>query len=154
MSTNYVDVFAQLHLVNQRVSGLLQSMVPLADLILKLWVANVFFKSGLTKIASFDTTVMLFTHEYTVPLLPPLMAAYLGTAVELIFPIMLVIGLAGRFSATVLFLFNIVAVVSYPDMSDAGVRDHIVWGIMLFVLMVHGSGKWSLDYLIRRRRRT
>ena len=57
------------------------------------------------------------------------------------------------FSAFVLFVFNIIAVVSYPELSDLGVRDHQVWGIMLFVTMAHGPGKLSLDYLIWHRLR-
>jgi putative oxidoreductase len=128
---------------------LLQRLIPVANLVMKLWVANVFFKAGLTKIESFDTTIMLFSYEYNVPLLSPVFAAYLGTAAELILPVMLVIGLAGRFSAAALFVFNIVAVISYPDISDAGIRDHVVWGIMLFIAMAQGSGTLSLDYLIK-----
>ena len=148
MNTKISLVMSQALLVNQRFEHLLERLIPIADLVLKLWVANVFFKSGLTKIASFDTTIMLFTHEYNVPILSPVVAAYVGTATELILPILLVLGLAGRFSATALFVFNVVAMMSYPDISEAGIRDHIVWGIMLLVLMVHGPGKWSLDSVI------
>ena len=128
-------------------------LAPAGDVLLRLWVANVFFKSGLTKIQSFDSTIALFEYEYSVPLLSPVVAAYLGTATELIFPALLLLGLAGRFSAFVLFFFNIIAAVSYPEISDLGVRDHQVWGIMLFVSMVHGPGKLSLDYLIWHRLR-
>lgn len=46
--------------------------------------------------------------------------------------------------------FNIVAALAYPDISEAGYRDHIVWGIMLMVAMVHGSGRYSLDHLIKK----
>lgn len=129
----------------------LQWLSPLADLALRLWVANVFFKSGLTKIQSWDTTVMLFTYEYHVPLLPPEIAAYLGTFVELTFPALLVAGLAGRFAALVLFVFNIMAVVSYPDLNPAGLEQHKVWGLMLFVLLLHGPGRLSVDHWLAGR---
>lgn len=145
-----IHFFNQLQGLHHRFTSLLLSLAPAANLVLRLWVANIFFKSALTKVMGFETTIMLFTHEYTVPLLSPVIAAYLGTAIELIFPLLLVCGLAGRFSAALLFLFNIVATVSYPEISDAGVRDHIVWGIMLFALMTYGPGKWSLDHLIQR----
>lgn len=130
------------------VSSMLGRLSPGGDLILRLWVANVFFASALTKIQSFETTVMLFENEFTVPLLPPVAAAWMGTGIELLFPVLLAVGLTGRFSAVVLFLFNIVAAISYPDISDAGVRDHQIWGIMLLVMLLHGPGKLSLDYLL------
>ena len=84
------------------------------------------------------------------PLLPPQAAAILGTGVELVFPVLLVIGLATRFSAATLFVFNIVAVISYPGLSEVGLKDHIYWGILLLVTLLHGSGKISIDHFIRR----
>jgi putative oxidoreductase len=96
---------------------MLTALAPAADLLLRLWVANVFFKSRLTKIASMDTTIMLFTYEYQVPLLPPVVAAYLGTAIELVIPVFLALGLGTRLAALVLIAFNIMAVVSYPARS-------------------------------------
>ena len=64
----------------------LDFIAPALDLGIRLWVANVFWKSGLTKIQSWDTTLALFEHEYHVPLLSPQLAALLGTATELTFP--------------------------------------------------------------------
>ena len=137
---------SRLHSVNRG----LDFLAPVGDLLLRLWVAEVFFKSALTKIASFDTTLALFADEFQVPLLSPVVAAWLGTGVELVFPILLALGLAGRYSACVLFLFNIVAAISYPDMSDAGLRDHQVWGLMLLVLTLRGPGSLSMDGLLMR----
>ena len=123
---------------------------PIVDIILKLWIANVFFKSGLTKIQSFDSTIMLFSYEYTVPVLSPTLAAYLSTGIELICPVLLVLGLMGRVNAVALFLLNFVAAISYPDISDAGIRDHIVWGMMLLVIITNATHKVTLDYHIGR----
>ena len=131
--------------------GALNICAPALDLGIRLWVANVFWKSGLTKIATWDSTVMLFTHEYQVPLLSPETAALLATSAELVFPVLLVLGLAGRASAAALFIFNIVAVISYPDLNEIGLKDHVYWGILLLVTLLHGPGKLSLDHLIRRR---
>jgi putative oxidoreductase len=124
-------------------------VAPALDLAIRLYVANVFFKAGLTKIASWDTTLMLFEYEYAVPLLPTELAAYLATAVELTVPVLLAIGLAGRFSALVLFVFNYIAVISYPDLSPGGLKDHFYWGFLLLVPLLHGPGKLSVDHLIR-----
>ena len=126
----------------------LDGLSPLSILGLRLWVAWVFFKSGLTKINSWDSTLYLFEYEYAVPLLSPEIAAYMGTAAELSLPILLAFGLAGRFGAIALFIFNITAVLSYPDLNAAGIRDHQVWGLMLLVPLLHGPGKLSIDYLL------
>lgn len=128
----------------------LRFLAPLGDLAIRLYAANVFWKSGLTKVASWDTTVMLFTHEYQVPLLSPELAAGLAIIVELVFPVLLVLGLAGRFSAFVLFAFNIMAVISYPELADAGRQQHYVWGLLLLVPLLHGPGRLSLDHIIGR----
>lgn len=148
MTTNYFKSSLQLLCSVERI---LAYTKPIADMGLKLWVANVFFKSGLTKIESFDTTLMLFEDEYAVPLLSPVFAAYLGTIAELILPIMLVIGLGGRLVPLGLFLFNIVAAISYPDLSSAGIQDHIIWGLMLLVLIANGSGWLSVDNIIKNK---
>lgn len=129
----------------------LDFLQPVADLLIRLYVANVFWKSGVNKFQSWDTTVFLFEYEYSVPLLSPQTAAVLGTATELIFPVLLVLGLLGRLSAFVLFVFNIVAVISYPSLNEAGVAQHVLWGLLLLVPMVHGPGKWSLDHLLKAR---
>jgi putative oxidoreductase len=130
------------------VYGKLNWLSPVSVLGLRLWVAWVFFRSGLTKINSWDSTIYLFEYEYSVPLLSPEFAAYLGTAAELTLPILLALGLAGRFGAIALFLFNIMAVLSYPDLNAAGLRDHQVWGLMLLVPLLQGPGKLSMDYLL------
>ncbi len=129
----------------------LDFMSPLIDLGLRLWVASVFWNSGLTKLQSWDTTVALFTHEYQVPLLAPAAAALLATGVELAFPVLLAVGLGARLSAAVLFVFNYVAVISYPELNEVGVKDHVYWGMLLLVTLVHGPGRISLDHFIRRR---
>jgi putative oxidoreductase len=128
----------------------LEFLAPVFDLAVRLWVANVFFKSGLTKIASFDTTVALFENEYSVPLLSPYFAALLGTGAELFLPVLLALGLAGRFAAAGLFVLNFVAVISYPDLSEAGLEQHFYWGFLMLVTVFHGPGKLSVDHFIRR----
>lgn len=130
---------------------LLDHLVPAFDLLARLYVARVFFKAGLVKIQSWSATLALFENEYAVPLLPSDVAAYLGTGVELFFPILLALGIAARPAALVLFVFNIVAAISYPDISPAGLKDHMLWGALLAMVFFHGAGKWSLDHVAWRR---
>jgi putative oxidoreductase len=129
---------------------ILASFTPVVDLLARLWVAAVFFKSGLTKIQSWDTTILLFTNEYHVPLLSPQVAALLGTGAELTLPLLLAFGLGGRLAAAALFVFNIVAVISYPELEGAALDQHYVWGILLLVTIFHGPGALSLDRVIVR----
>ena len=84
------------------------------------------------------------------PLLSPKAAAYLGTGAELLFPAMLAIGLGGRFAVS-LFVFNIIAVISYPTLNPAGVYQHQLWGLMLLIPMFFGPGKISIDHFIRKK---
>lgn len=128
----------------------LDYLAPLSNLAIRLWVANVFFKSGLTKIGTWDSTLYLFENEYSVPLLSPEIAATLAAGIELGFPILLALGLMGRFSAFVLFVFNIIAVISYPDLNPTGVVQHQMWGIMLLVPFLQGPGKLSVDCFLKR----
>lgn len=143
-------------------------LTPVADFLARYWVAAAFFSSGLTKTVSgsftlfghsfsyplsllpTETTFTLFEYEYHVPLLPSALAAYMGTATELLLPVFLFLGLGTRYAALVLFVFNIVAVLSYPDLNDAGLAQHQVWGLLLLITLCHGPGKLSLDHLIDR----
>jgi putative oxidoreductase len=135
----------------RRAVARLNAASPLVDLGIRLYVAAVFFQSGLTKIASWSTTLALFENEYAVPLLPPDVAALLGTAAELSLPVLLVAGLGTRAAAAALFVFNAVAVLSYPDLSPAGLQQHQLWGLLILVTIFHGPGRWSIDRLIARR---
>lgn len=123
-------------------------LTPCFDLAIRLYVAQAFFLSGLTKIRDWSVTLALFENEYAVPLLPAPLAAVMGTAGELCLPVLLALGLAGRFGAAGLFVVNAVAVTSYPDISELGRQDHLLWGVMLLATALHGPGRWSLDRLL------
>jgi len=149
-SRRYAGFDRPVELIRLAIRGL-NALAPLGDLVIRLWVANVFWKSGLSKIQSIDTTITLFRYEYSVPLLPPEVAAYLSMFTELTFSVLLALGLAGRLSAVALFFVNIVAVISYPALEEAGLIQHQLWGLLLLVPLLHGPGKLSLDHLISRR---
>lgn len=133
------------------VSHLPEYLAPAFDLGLRLLLANVFFKSGLTKIQSWDSTLYLFSDVYAVPLLSPEAAAFLATGAELGLPVLLVLGLFGRFAASGLFILNAVAAFSYPDLSEAGFNQHVYWGIMLAMLLLASRWQWSTDFWLEKR---
>lgn len=134
--------------------GWLRNLGHLVDLAIRYEVAQAFFRSGLVKIRNWNGTMYLFENEYRVPLLPPDVAAWLGTFGELVFPPLLVLGLAARFSALSLSFVNLVAVVSFWHVlhdNEAALASHLYWGLLLLVTLCHGPGKLSLDYLIRQK---
>lgn len=135
------------------ISGLVDKVQPLFALAIRLYVARVFFASGLVKIMSWSSTLALFENEFHVPVVSPTAAAYLGTVAELGLPVLLALGIGTRFAALALFVFNIVAVISYPDLSDSGLKDHMLWGALLLVTLVYGPGKIAVDYWLERRER-
>jgi len=134
---------------------LLNPLQSVLALVVRLWVGWQFLKAGYLKFGSWSTTLFLFEEEYRVPLLSPQLAAILGTAGELVFPLLLFVGLAGRLSAIGLSAVNILAVVSYAHVLfqsgfEAAVGQHYLWGLMLLMLVVYGPGKLSVDYLLSR----
>lgn len=135
----------------QRAVRALESLQPAALLAARLYVANVFFSSGLTKLRDWETTLALFADEYQVPLLPTGLAAVLGTGGELVLPVLLALGLAGRFAAAGLFVVNVVAVLSLADIPPAALQQHQFWGSLLLGLVLWGSGRWSADGVLGAR---
>jgi len=147
------SLFSRLAGLYCAIARLLDKLQPLLLLGFRLYVAQVFVMSGLTKTRDWSNTVALFTDEYHVPILPPAVAAVLGTATELSMPILLALGLGSRFASGALFAFNIVAVVSYyASLAETGgVKDHVLWGTMLLVLTVFGPGKIAVDTWLEHR---
>lgn len=127
----------------------------LLSLAIRLFVGWQFFRAGLIKIEDWDATLALFRHEYDVPLLPTAVAALLGTTGELIFPLLLAIGLFSRPAALGLFAVNAMALLSYPALWEfecpAAVQDHLYWGALLLVPLAFGPGWFSLDAWLGKR---
>ncbi|KAF3996726.1 DoxX family protein [Glaciimonas immobilis] len=123
-------------------------------------IAAVFWKSGQTKIEGLAidlingefhlgwphlsaSALALFQTEYKLPLIPPEAAAFMAASAEHIFPILLLLGLATRFSALALLgMTMIIEIFVYPD----AYPTHGVWATVLLVLIARGPGKLSLDH--------
>jgi len=129
----------------------LEALQPGAQLVARLFVAQAFFASGLTKLRDWDITLALFADEYQVPLLSPDAAAFMGTAGELVLPVLLALGLGGRFAALGLTVVNAVAVISLSEIAPAAMQQHQFWGSLLLALLLWGPGRWSLDAWLMRR---
>ena len=128
-------------------------------------IAAVFWKSGQTKVQGFaidivngefqlglpqlsDSVVALFREEYKLPLLPPELAAPMAAFAEHLFPLLILIGLATRFSALALLVMTAtIQLLVYPD----AYPTHGVWAAVLLFLVARGPGTVSMDHLIARR---
>lgn len=128
-------------------------------------IAAVFWKSGQTKIEGLavdlldgtfelgwprlaDSTVPLFQSEYSLPLLSPEIAAHMAAFAEHVFPLLILLGFATRFSALALLGMTLtIQLFVYPD----AYPTHGTWGAVLLYLMATGPGKLSIDHLIARR---
>jgi putative oxidoreductase len=148
--------------VYDRLARYAAALEPIALLLLRWWVAMAFWKAGVVKFADPSGTAYLFHDEYHVPLLSPDVAAFLGTWIELITPWFLGLGLLTRPVAAFLFVYNVICVISYPDLWPHGFwhgfigdafADHKVWGMMLLVVISRGAGAVSVDALLGRLRR-
>ena len=120
-------------------------------LIIRLAVADVFWRSGQTKVSGWEvtqTTVQRFRDQYKVPLLPPELAANLAALQEHLFSFLLVIGLASRLSALgLLGMTAVIEVFVYPE----NWPDHLLWAACLLYVIGRGPGGFSLDALLSRR---
>jgi len=128
-------------------------------LLIRFYVGWQFFKAGWLKLNSWGSTMQQFQYDFQVPLLPPTAAAALGTFGELVFPVLLWIGLTTRLAAVGLQIVNIVAVISvlylFTDgLSDPAFGDHYLWGLMMLGLTFYGPGKLSADHILSARSST
>jgi putative oxidoreductase len=143
------------------------SMIPdgLIATIGRFSIAAVFWQSGQTKVTGLainlvegtislgiprlsDSAIDLFRDEYNVPLLPPEVAAIMATMAEHTFSVLILIGLATRFSALgLLFMTAVIQVFVYPG----AYPTHGVWATVLLFLVARGAGPLSVDALLKRR---
>lgn len=145
-----MNALLSLHRLSTRFDACLTDLGGSAlSLAIRLYVGWQFFKAGLIKIQDWGGTLALFREEYQVPLLPPDLAAVVGTGGELVFPALLFIGLFSRPAALGLFCMNAMAVISYPALFQfecpAAINDHFYWGALILVLVAFGPGRISLD---------
>ena len=151
-----MEIAARLTRFNALAAAVAVRLQPLFLLALRLYVSWQFLKSGWLKLQDWESTLYLFQEEYRVPLLSPAAAAVLGATGEIVFPVLLIAGLGGRFAALGLSAVNVLAVVSYAhvllsDGFEAAAGQHYLWGLMLLTLLLFGPGAVSVDETVARR---
>jgi NADH dehydrogenase FAD-containing subunit/uncharacterized membrane protein YphA (DoxX/SURF4 family) len=118
---------------------------PLLDLFIRLWLAEIFWTSGMVKLQNWTIALYLSAHEYPVSWLDPVTAAWVGEAIELICPPLLVLGLATRFAALPMLILSLVIQFSFQALDQ-----HIFWAVLFAWFVIKGAGPLSLDTLIGR----
>lgn len=117
----------------------------------RIFPAVVFWRSGQTKVSGLTlkpSAIALFENEYQLPLIDPVIAAYASAVAEHLFPVLLVLGLASRFSALgLLIMTGVIEVFVYPDAWPT----HGVWATCFLIVIARGPGLVSLDHLIENR---
>ena len=151
-TTHQIGMFAD------RLTGIVHAFAQpsLVQLVMRLALAVPFWRSGINKWDGFlqlkDTTVLLFSEEFMLHLPggpyhypAPAVFAFVSGCGEILFPILLVFGLATRFAATALLFMTCIVELTVPD----GWPVHITWAAMALGIMAWGPGWLSLDYGIR-----
>jgi putative oxidoreductase len=134
------------HLVDDGRAILGRFPLGLLQLIFRLSVASVFFKSGHSKILSWDTTLLLFANEYRVPLLSPELAAAVSATFELGCSTLIAIGLLTRLATLPLLgMVFVIQTFVYPE----NWVEHLTWAAMLVFILTRGPGPVSLDRLLK-----
>ncbi len=143
-------------------AGLVRRLIGLGEAIpysalalaARVFPAAVFWQSGQTNVDGFglsDSAVFLFEEEYRLPLDDPTLAAYGAAAAEHVFPVLLVLGLASRFSALALLVMTLtIQIFVYPGAWPT----HGVWAACFLLVIARGPGAISLDHLIAKRWRS
>jgi putative oxidoreductase len=140
-----------INLIHKAISLMELFPYSLLALLGRLSVGLVFWNSARTKVEGWDIfhvnegTLQLFTEEYKLPIIPPYIAALLAQLAEHTFSILIIIGLATRFSALALCLMTLVIeIFVYPDAYVL----HGTWATVLLMLVKFGAGNLSVDQLI------
>ncbi len=120
-----------------------QTLWPVFDLGLRLWLAHGFWISGLLKVARWDTALTLAAYEYPVTWLDPVTAATLGAAIEIVCPILLTLGLATRLAAIPLLVLSLIIQFEYKLLNE-----HVYWAVLFAWYAVMGAGPLSLDRML------
>ena len=133
-------------------AAIAQRLLPLDLLLLvqRIGIAAIFFQSGRTKVEGWftlsESTFFLFENDYELPVLSPIHAAYAATIAEHVFPILLVLGLCTRLSATALLVMTLVIqIFVYPDAWPT----HLSWAGLALPLIALGGGRLALDRPLR-----
>jgi len=118
------------------------TLSPFLDLAIRLWLAQIFWVSGILKLMDWDRALTLAAEEYPVAWMEPVTAAYVGVSIEVICPVLLALGLATRLAAMPMLILSLVIQFEYQQ-----INAHLYWAVLFGWYVVMGPGPFSLDRL-------
>jgi putative oxidoreductase len=118
---------------------------PLIDLGMRVWLAQIFFVSGVIKATHWETALNLAATEYPVYWMNPVSAAYTGAAIELIAPVFLVLGLLTRYASIPMLILSVVIQFNYLPFDN-----QLFWAVLFGWYGIQGAGPISMDNVLRR----
>ncbi|HET6756189.1 MAG TPA: FAD-dependent oxidoreductase [Burkholderiales bacterium] len=122
-----------------------RSLGPIADVLIRVWLAQIFLVSGLLKAANWDNALYLSANEYPVTWMDPVTAAYLGVIIECVGAVMLALGLGTRLAAAAMLILTLVIQLNYLALDV-----HLFWAVLLGWFVFRGAGVFSIDRLLSR----
>lgn len=126
-------------------SGCSRYLAPVVNLVARIHIGLLFFRSGRAKLEDFESTIEFFEDDWALPFLPAEPAAYLATAGEIVLPVLLILGLFTRLSAIGLFIMAaVIQFFVFPD------PQHLLWMLILAMLVGVGGSNLSLDKWLRK----
>lgn len=142
--------------LSKAVLGALEKPFAATDMFLffiRIWIAKIFFTSGLTKMGDGlfvldDSAVLLFEYEYGFAEAWAEVMARLAMYAEVIFPLLLVLGLGARFGAA--GLIGVTVVIQF-FVYPGSYAEHLTWFAALLPIFLLGPGKLSIDHIIRHK---
>ncbi len=154
------DLTRRLCLLASKLTSVIRTVAQpwFVQLITRLALATPFWRSGVNKWEGFlqlnETTKLLFSSEFMLHLpggpyhFPaPVTMAFLSGCGEILFPVLLVVGLATRAAASGLLFVTLVVELTVPD----GWPVHVTWAAMALGIMAWGPGWLSIDFGLARR---
>src|SRR4029077_6679239 len=115
------------------------------DLVIRMWLAQMFFSSAVVKLAPWGDALYLAAPEYPAAGVNPVTAAYLGVSIEFFGAALLAVGLATRFAAVSMLILAIVVQLNYVVLDS-----HLFQAALFGWFVVRGAGAISLDRLLSR----
>ncbi len=136
------------------IKTILRAEVPLLGdvslFISRIYLGMEFFNSGWLKVTGWENAIYQFENDFVLPLLPPIIAAHMATAGELILSVLLILGIFTPIAAGGLFIMVLVIeFFVYP-----GTGQHYYWMLLFGILFAYGPGRLSADQTMLKNRLT
>jgi putative oxidoreductase len=118
---------------------------PYVELIIRLWIAKLFFFFGVQQLMHWAAALRIVDEENPFPLLAPIVSAYLSTGANLLCAILLALGAMTRYASLPLLILAVITQIRFEPFDT-----QLFWIALFCWYVIHGAGPISLDHLLRR----